>query len=341
MKSLHELESILSTPSRIAITHHYNPDADALGSTLALSFYLQKKGHECTVISPNTIPDFLKWMPGIEHVLVFEEKREEVIQVLNKASILFCLDFNDLSRTKSLEQLLHTFQGIRVMIDHHLAPSTIFDFGINIPAKSSTCEMVYDYIQSNQDEEMIDQNIAQNLYAGAMTDTGSFKFPCTTASVHQMVAVLIEKGIDTSNIHSAIFDTFKESRLRFLGYILSEKLQVFHAQHAAIISVSTEELNKFKLSTGDTEGIVNYPLSIKEIIFSTFISERENEIRMSFRSKGSFDVNQFARTYFNGGGHANAAGGKSELSLHATMQKLQQLLLDNENKLIQCYQESL
>lgn len=339
MKSLAELNSLLSSPKKIAITHHYNPDADALGSTLGLYHYLRQLGHSCTVISPNSMPDFLMWMPAASTVLIYDERKSEVQQVLNETELLFCLDFNQFSRTHSLAELLIEYKGPTVLIDHHLFPAPNFTYGASITSKSSTCEMVYDFINERQHNELINLDIAQCLYSGAMTDTGSFKFSCTTAGVHLMVADLIQKGLQPTLIHQAIFDTYEEDRLRFLGYVLSDKMILNHTFHTSLIPISKEDMNRFHLKTGDTEGIVNFPLSIKDIIFSTFISERDNEIRMSFRSKGLFNVNEFARTYFNGGGHANAAGGRSYESLANTIELFHQAISKTEKQLKQCYKE--
>jgi len=339
MKPIEEIIPLLTIPKKIVITHHYNPDADALGSTLGLSHYLQLKGHQCTVISPNSMPDFITWMPGSDQVINFETNKTEALQKLDDADFLFCLDFNQFSRTKSLGDYLVNFKGIKVLIDHHLFPDESLDYGISIPSKSSTCEMVYDFIQLCGDNHLINMDIAKCIYAGVMTDTGSFKFPCTTASVHTMVADLMSKGLETAPIHQAVFDVYNENRVRFLGHVLSNKMILFPEAHASLIAVSKEELNQFSINTGDTEGIVNYPLSIKNIIFSIFISERESEIRMSFRSKGNVDVNAFARTNFQGGGHKNAAGGKSEISLDNTIDKIKLLLTENQKQLEICYNE--
>jgi len=339
MKNLAELSEILSVPQKVVITHHHNPDADALGSTLGLLHYLTQKGHTCTVISPNAIPDFLLWMPGSSSVIIYEEQKEVAEKVINGSTVLFSLDYNQFSRTQSMAAFLSIYKGVKVLIDHHLSPDTIFDYGISLPSKSSTCEMVYDFINSNDENALITLEIAECLYAGTMTDTGSFKFPVTTANVHAMVADLMTKGLQATPIHHAIFDTFEEKRLRFLGYVLSEKMMVFPGYHAALIPVSREDMNRFQLKTGDTEGVVNFPLSIKDIIFSTFISERDNEIRMSFRSKGLFNVNEFARTYFNGGGHSNAAGGRSTESLSDTIETYKKALSQIEKQLKQCYKD--
>jgi bifunctional oligoribonuclease and PAP phosphatase NrnA len=339
MQSPSAFHDALRIPRRVLITFHYNPDADALGSALALAAYLNKKGHHCTVVSPNAIPDFLLWMPGALHVLNWESQRNNVLESIGNAEILCCLDFNHYSRTQSMADTLAAFSGITVLIDHHLFPDTVFTLAYSNPAKSSTCEMVYDMINAGGDNELIDTAIGACLYAGTMTDTGSFKFSCTTASVHAMVADLMQKGLNPVPVHQAIFDTFEENRLRFVGYMLSEKMCIFKDSHAALLSVSKEEMNRYRLKTGDTEGLVNYPLSIKDVIFSTFISERDHEIRMSFRSKGTFDVNAFARKYFNGGGHANAAGGRSTESLTQTIDTLTQIITQTEPQLKQCYSD--
>ncbi len=339
MKTLAELAPLLSTPQKIAITHHFNPDADALGASLGLFHYLNLLGHSCRVISPNTIPDFLLWMPESYSVLIYEENKQSVEAVLNESTILFSLDYNQYSRTQSLSDSLNSFKGTKVLIDHHLFPDAAFDYGASLPSKSSTCEMVYDFINANNGNGLINLDIARCLYAGVMTDTGSFKFPCTTAGVHSLVADLMGKGLQAAPVHQSIFDTFKENRLRFLGYVLSEKMIIDQETHSALIPVTKDELNRFQLKTGDTEGIVNYPLSIQDIIFSTFISERDNEIRMSFRSKGHFNVNEFARTFFNGGGHVNAAGGRSRVSLSDTIELYRKAITQTENQLKQCYKE--
>jgi phosphoesterase RecJ-like protein len=340
MQSLELLQTLLQPNTKIVITHHHNPDADASGSTLALYHYLTSKGCACTVVSPNSIPAFLKWMPGIDTVKIYEDEPEIVNQLLNEAAILFCLDFNHLSRVKSFTGSIENYKGIRVLIDHHLNPSEeAFNYGVSNAAKSSTCEMVYDYICEQGDKNKITNDIAQCIYAGTMTDTGSFRFPCTTASTHSMVASLMEIGLKPAVIHQQIFDTYEENRLRFLGYVLSKNMEIEPELHTAYFAVSAEELEKFNTSSGDTEGIVNYPLSMKNIILSTFMSEKEGEVRMSFRSKGNFDVNQFSKKYFGGGGHANASGAKSTLSLKDTLIKYKLALQEQKTILQSCFNE--
>lgn len=341
MKSLDALNSFLTSPKKIVITHHYNADADALGSSLGLFHYLNQKGHQCVVISPNSMADFLLWMPGAREVLLFDKHAEACKKAVSEADVIFSLDYNQFSRTKFLAPVLEQSNAVKVIIDHHLFPDDVFEYGLSLPDKSSTCEMVYDYILSSSGEHLLNLDIARCLYAGVMTDTGSFRFSCTTPGVHRMVARLMEKGLETATIHTAVFDNYQENRLRFLGFVLSERLHLIPETHTAIISVNRNDLNRFNVNTGDSEGIVNYPLSMKQVLFSIFISEREDEIRMSFRSKGRFNVNEFARKYFQGGGHHNAAGGKSERSLQQTFELLIQYIQENQLLLQSCYTESL
>ncbi len=340
MKHIREIYTYLVPNTKVVITHHHNPDADATGSTLALFHYLSKKGLECTVVSPNTMPDFLMWMPGAFDIKIYDEQKAEVEKIVEEASILFCLDFNHTSRVKTFTNTIENFKGIKVLIDHHLQPALeSFQYGISDSNKSSTCEMVYDFIIANNDAQLLDVTIAKCIYAGTMTDTGSFRFSCTTASTHKMVAALIDIGLQPTFIHNQIFDTYHENRLRFMGYVLSNNMKVMHQQHVAYMALSKNELQKYYVESGDTEGIVNYPLSIKDVIFSTFMSQKEDEIRISFRSKGSFDVNVFSKKYFGGGGHANAAGARSLLSLEETIEKFKKAIIENQEQLETCYNE--
>lgn len=340
MRNLIDIKPLLEPESKIVIVHHYNADADALGSSLGLKLYFESKQYQVDLITPNELPAYLMWMPSAKSVKVYEHNETQCDKILQEANFLFCLDFNHFSRTKIMTEALGKSPAKKVLIDHHLFPDTAsFDFGESNSDKSSTCEMVFDLIQAFEDDTLLNKEIATCLYAGAMTDTGSFKFSSTTASVHFMVAKLIDKGIEIASIHQKIFDNFDENRLRFLGFILSEKMILMPEYHAAIIPVSKEDIHRFDIKSGETEGIVNYPLSLKHIIFSTFISEREGENRMSFRSKGNFNVNEFARSYFDGGGHMNASGGKSITSLSETIQQLTNHIISNQEKLKTCFQE--
>lgn len=313
----------LEQPKKIFITCHTKPDADAIGSTLGLYHYLLQKGHQPSVVSPSEIPDFLMWMPGIETVYNFEAEPKLAQKVLDEAELIFCLDFNHLSRTKSMEAALREAKQPKVLIDHHLLPEDgVFYCGISQPEKSSTCEMVYDFIDRCGDKELIDNNVATCLYTGTMTDTGSFRFPATDASVHDMISFFKKRGLKHSEIHENVYDTNSENRLRFLGFALYEKMEVFLEGKIGLIALRSSDMAPFNLSSGDTEGLVNYPLSITGVQIAVLITERNDEIKMSFRSKGNVDVSTYARTYFNGGGHFNAAGGKSFVSFDETVQLL-------------------
>ncbi|MCF8450682.1 MAG: DHH family phosphoesterase [Taibaiella sp.] len=319
---------LLQTPRKIFITTHHKPDGDAIGSMLALSHYLLKKGHTVSAVSPSEVPEFLRWMPGNETLINYEEHAAIATAAIKNADIIFCLDFNDYNRTKHLEQLLADAAQPKILLDHHLFPKPVWDYGMSIPEKSSTCEMVYDFINLCGDNALIDKNIAACLYVGAMTDTGSFKFPATTASVHLMIADLLRTGINHTAIHEDVYDAWSESRMRFLGYVLIERMQIFHKYNAALITLSRKDMNLFNVKNGDTEGLVNYPLSIAGIKFATLITERGDEVKMSFRSKGLFDVSNFARLYFDGGGHFNASGGRSKSTFDETILYFKKILSD-------------
>ena len=311
---------LLKEPKKVFITTHHKPDGDAIGSMLALYHYLTAKGHSVTAVAPSEVPDFLKWMPACEKVINFE--------ALKNAEVIFGLDFNDFNRTKHLEQLMTDSPAPKIMLDHHLLPKDQWNYGISQPEKSSTCEVVYDFINLNGDNAIIDKNMAACLYVGVMTDTGSFKFPATTASVHLMIGDLLTRGIDHTRIHEDVYDSWSEGRMRFLGYVLIEKMEVFRKYNAALITLSRKDMNLFNVQNGDTEGLVNYPLSIAGVNFATLITERSDEVKLSFRSKGSFDVSRFARLYFDGGGHFNASGGRSKMSFDETILYFKKILSD-------------
>lgn len=316
MDSIKNIFSQLLQPRKIVITMHQKPDPDAMGSSLGLFHYLKKLGHEVNVISPTNWADFLKWMPGCEQVIDFESNREEAIANLRNTDWLFCLDFNHLGRTRNMEGAIMELNCKKILIDHHREPQTdFFDYGISDITKSSTAEMVYDFIIDSGGEVKLDRNIAISLYAGVMSDTGSFRFSSTTASVHMMVAKLKAFEIEHPKIHTAIYDNFLENRLRFIGHVLSNRLEVFYEYNTALITIPKNDILKFHIKTGDTEGLVNYPLSIQGIEMAALLIDRDEERKWSFRSKETFDCNTFARRYFQGGGHYNAAGGGNKLSL--------------------------
>jgi phosphoesterase RecJ-like protein len=316
------------------ITTHQKPDGDAMGSSLGLFHFLKQLGHSVTVISPTNWADFLDWMPSTKLVLDYERQTEEANELIDKADWIFCLDFNTLSRTKRMEEKLANAAGTRILIDHHQEPQIEkFAYGVSSTNKSSTCEMVYDLIMDSGNEAFINESVAECLYSGVMTDTGSFRFPSTSASVHRMVATLKDKGLQHSRVHEALFDNYLENRFRFIGHILLNRMEIFYEYNTALIAVNQQDLIKYDIITGDTEGLVNYPLSIKGIKLAAIVIDRGEERKCSFRSKGSFDVNTFARKYFNGGGHFNAAGGQSKEPLDAVVAKFKEAMTENKDQL--------
>lgn len=311
--------------ARIVITAHRNPDGDAMGSSLALSAYLNKIGLKSVVVLPNECPDFLKWLPGVREAIVHETHPKEAEQLFDDADILICLDFNAAKRVEQMTPLIHDFKGFKVMIDHHPEPEDFVDLPLSRPEYASTCELVYKFITELWNVPL-DAGIANCLYTGIMTDTGSFRYPSTTAETHGIISALIAAGADNAMIHRAVYDDFTESRMKLLGHCLSDKMFVLQEFATAYIWLSQEELQKYNFKKGDTEGIVNYPLAIRGIVFSAIFIEMDGQIKISFRSKGDFPANKFSRENFSGGGHTNAAGGNSNESIEDTLRKFIELL---------------
>ena len=326
-EDIQKIQELLSTPKKIIIIPHRSPDGDAMGSTLGLYHFLKKLNHEPLVVAPNEFPDFLAWLPDSDAVLIYEKDKENIAQKIYDADLIFTLDFNALHRTGEMEQVLNKVTAPFVMIDHHQKPEDYAQYQFSDTKYGSTCEMVYHFIVSLGMENLIDKTIATCIYTGIVTDSGSFKFPSTTSTTHRVVANLIDKGIENAAIHNALYDENSYNRLQLLGQAL-KNMKILFDKKTSFITLSQKELDQNNYEKGDTEGIVNYGLSIKGIIFTAiFIEHRdENIIKISFRSQGSFDVNQFARTHFNGGGHINAAGGKSYLSLNETVAKFEEIL---------------
>ncbi|GAB5565067.1 MAG: bifunctional oligoribonuclease/PAP phosphatase NrnA [Winogradskyella sp.] len=324
---INEIKELLSTPQNIVIIPHKNPDGDAMGSTLGLYHYLKKYNHDATVVAPNDYPDFLKWLPGDDTVKVYESDTETCDALITKADLLFTLDFNAFHRTGEMASILENSKAIKLMIDHHQQPDDYATYTYSDVSMSSTCEMVYNFIEMLNDADKIDADIASCLYTGIMTDTGSFRFPSTTSRTHEVVSQLMRKGASNAQIHNNVFDTNSYSRLQLLGRAM-QNLKIIPELQTAYIILSQEELDQFNFKKGDTEGFVNYGLSLKGIIFAAiFIENKQDDIiKISLRSKGSFSVNQFSRTHFNGGGHDNAAGGRSEKSLEETVEKFISIL---------------
>jgi len=321
-----KLKTLLQDKKKIVIIPHSNPDGDAMGSSLGLSHYLGLKGHDMTVITPTNYPEFLKWLPGDDKVVRYWKEDEPAKNLILNAELIFCLDFNALSRIGKLEPFVNESKAIKIVIDHHIAPDDFPDILISEVTASSTCELIYKLICDLGDKNLINLDIASCIYTGILTDTGGFQFPSTSADVHRIAAHLFEIGVDHTYIYQQVFNSFSESRLRLFGFSITEKLKVFDRYKTAIISLNREDLKRFNIKTGDTEGLVNFPLKMKEINFAVLIIDRTERIKFSFRSKGSFDVNKFARKYFNGGGHKNAAGGMSKETLEDVVKKFEEVL---------------
>lgn len=315
------LDQLLSTPKKVVVVGHKNPDGDAIGSCLGLSTYLQSKGHNAKVVMPNDFPKFLKWLPGCDKVLIFEQQPERVERLIKQADLIFTLDFNALNRTGELGQVLEQATADFVMVDHHQQPDDYAKVTISDPSMSSTAEMVYHLIHSLGGSEMIDAHVATQLYTGIMTDTGSFRFPSTTAVTHRAIAELIEKGANGSAIHQAVYDTNRPERMKLLGTAL-DNLVHLPEYKTAYITLSQAQLDEHNFKKGDTEGFVNYALSLNDVVLAAIFIENKQEsiTKISLRSTGNFSVNEMARAHFNGGGHINAAGGRSIKSLPDTVQ---------------------
>lgn len=334
MQQIQEFYPQLTQPKKVVITCHQKPDGDAMGSSLGLYHFLIQLGHSVTVISPTNWADFLDWMPGIKTVVDFERFKDKAITIINDAEIIFCLDFNILHRTKHMEQYLAAANCTKILIDHHQEPQeAAFTYGISDTKKSSTCEMVYDFIVGSNHTDKISLDVAACLYTGVMTDTGSFRFPSTTASVHRMIAHFKDLGLQHTPIHDHIYDNFLENRLRFIGHALSNRMEVLYEYNTALMYIPKADLVKYHIKTGDTEGLVNYLLTMQGIKLGAIVIDRDEERKWSFRSKGNFDVNTFARTHFDGGGHFNASGGSSKDSVETTVNKFKEVIKQYESQL--------
>jgi phosphoesterase RecJ-like protein len=327
IQDIQAIQLLLSTPKKITIIPHRGPDGDAMGSTLALYHFLVKNNHYPTVISPNDFPDFLAWMPGSETVKIYEKDKEACTKILEESELVFTLDFNALHRVGEMEQVLEKLTAPFIMIDHHQKPDDYATYTYSDVAFGSTCEMVYNFISFLDKKQDLDKTIATCIYTGILTDSGSFRFPKTTGTTHRIIAELIDLGVENTLIPTLLFDNSSYNRLQLLGRAL-QNMKVMMDHKTSYTSLTQDELNSFDYVKGDTEGIVNYGLTIKGIVFAAIFIENKEEgiIKISFRSQGNFDVNQFARDHFQGGGHSNAAGGKSEVSMKETLSKFENLV---------------
>lgn len=325
---LSALRALLATPKEVLITTHHKPDADALGSSLGWAGYLRQRGHSVTVVTPTDYPAFLNWMPGQDTVVIYDPQQNDALvrRLIAEAEVIFCLDFNTLARINELGPMVGAAPAPKVLVDHHLLPDNFATVNFSHAEAAATCELVFELIRALGDEELITPAIGECLYAGIMTDTGSFRHPSTSRNVHLITADLLALGVNTSAIHRRVYDSSSETRLRFLGFVLKDKLTVVREYKTAYIAITADELRAYDSKTGDTEGLVNFALSIEGIRLAVLFVERGPVVKISFRSVGDFSVNDFSRRHFNGGGHRNAAGGISHASLTATVQKMLGLL---------------
>lgn len=318
------IKELITTPQNVVITTHFNPDADAMGSSLALYQFLLNFGHSVQVITPSEIAENLMWMHGSDKVLAYSKNTNHdlCLQKIEEASLIFCLDFSGIGRIEALAEPVLASNATKVIVDHHINPESFANILLHNTEAAATCELIYDLIVNLGHKNLITNTIAQCLYAGIMADTGSFRHPNTTAHVHQIVADLIANGLHTNIVHRNLHDNNSLEKLQLLGYLLSEKLKTIPGLPIAYLSITAQELIRFNSKSGDTEGIVNYALGIKGIKMACIMIEREDMIKMSFRSTEHIAVNDIAQAHFSGGGHKNAAGGRTQgIGLEAT-QKL-------------------
>ncbi|UXX79758.1 bifunctional oligoribonuclease/PAP phosphatase NrnA [Reichenbachiella carrageenanivorans] len=333
MQNLAAFKALLELPKRIVITTHIKPDADALGSSLGLAGYLLKQGHQVCVITPTDYPKFLNWMEGNDDVLIFEGNEEKAEYLVENADLIFCLDFSSLKRIGNLGKLVADSDAEKVLIDHHLNPETFAKYVLWSTEAAATAELVYDLIEMMGDAEKLTKGMAEALYAGLMTDTGNFKLPCTTPHVHNIVASLMELGADVAKVSHKVYDDNSLDRMRLLGFVLNERLEIIEGSHVAYFYLTLADKERFKYQTGDAEGLVNYGLAVEDIHVSAIFIEYEDQVKISFRSFGDIPVNELARKYFNGGGHKNAAGGATTDSLEDTINLFRDLVLKQTKEL--------
>jgi bifunctional oligoribonuclease and PAP phosphatase NrnA len=330
------LIDLLAHPQRIVITTHHKPDGDAMGSSLGLYNYLIQQGHHAKVITPTDYPQFLNWMPGNGDVIIYTDNTAEADTLIADADMIFCLDFNALGRINEMGEKVGASSAYKIMIDHHLEPQDFDDYRYWDINACATAQLVYTFIvEVLGHKELVNADVASCLYTGIMTDSASFRLPNTTSAVHRIVADLIDAGAPNARIHELVYNDSTESRLRFLGHCLANKLEVFNEYNTALITVTADELKKYDVITGDTEGIVNYALSISNVRLAAFMVERNDKVKLSLRSKGDFPANEICKKYFSGGGHRNAAGGVSTDSLQEVVNQFKLILPKYKNLLIQ------
>lgn len=325
IENIKELKALLSYPKDIVITSHRNPDGDAIGSSLGMYHFLNKLGHTVRMVSPSEYPEVFSWMKDIDTIIIYDIEPERSQEVIERADIIFCLDFNGLDRIDKVGELIDKAKGARVMVDHHLYPEPFAEFMLSDTTASSTCELVFDLINGLGWKEHMDHLIGECLFTGILTDTGSFKYS-TSAKLYRIVAELIEFGVDDYKLQDLIFNSMEEKHLRLLGHCLHNRMEILDEYQTGIITLTKEDYADFDIQRGDTEGIVNFLLKVKNVKVAAFITEQPTIVKISLRSKGDFSVQEIARRHFKGGGHKNASGGYSFQSLSATVRRFKKVL---------------
>jgi phosphoesterase RecJ-like protein len=327
------VKSLLSTKKKILVITHYNPDGDAIGSLMGLYHYLNKKGHDVTALVPNEFPDFLAWIKDTEKIIVYQKQENIGIKSIEDAEVIICADFNNFRRLKNIGPKIESSKAIKLLIDHHPAPDDAYLYKIHDTGSSSTAELVYKFIENSGDHIIVDSTIAECIYMGIMTDTGCFNFNSSKPETFHIVANLLTTGFNKDKVFNLVYNNFSEYRMKYMGYCLNEKMKVLPDLHAAYIVLTKDDMAKYHFNTGDSEGFVNLPFSIKGIHIAALFTEKKDNVRISLRSRGGFAVNTICEKYFEGGGHKNAAGGESKLTLSETIKQFEQILEQYRNEI--------
>ncbi len=325
-KEIESFAALLKAPRNILIITHYNPDGDAIGSLMGLYHYFKKKGYDVSAMVPNEFPDFLRWIKDTNQIIVYKHKENFAKNLIQNADIIICADFNDFKRLKSIGPELEISKAVKILIDHHPEPDNAYLHKIHDTSVSSTAELVYRIIEASGDTSIIDPAIAECIYTGIMTDTGCFNFNSSNPETFRIVADLLTTGFNKDKVFNEVYNNFSEHRMKLLGHCLSEKMIVLPELHTAYICLSREDMEKHHFKTGDSEGFVNFPFSIKGVNITALFTEKKDHVRISMRSRGGFSINTICEKYFEGGGHKNAAGGESNLSLKEAIRKFEQIL---------------
>lgn len=322
-----EIVELIQQSNRIVITGHKNPDGDSVGSSLALYHFVKALGKDAAICHPDPCPEFLNWIKGKTEIAEFDHEEKKVTDLLLDADLIFCLDYNGASRLgEGMGAVLEMATGKKVMIDHHMQPDDFVDIAVSHPEVCSTCQLIFELIEHSGYAHLLNVHIGEAVYLGLMTDTGSFRFPAVEPRTHEIAAKILSLGVEHWKIHESTYDHNRVEKIKLRSHILVEHLELLTEYKVAIISVSEEELNSFNYVQGDTEGLVNIALSLEGVNVAVFFSERNGRVKISFRSKGNAFVNELAKTHFNGGGHKFAAGGISDESLEATIEKFKSVI---------------